>query len=197
MTSISGLLVWLGILITYCRFYRGAKLQEIDRRALPYFAPCQPYLTYYGIFMIVVILFFSKFTVFIDGQWDTADFVTTYLVRPLPRVSEAVTHRLTLTDCPARSPSSSSRSATSASTSTSAGSAVSHRASASLPLGPLLRFLRSLADAAPLVPPCRWALRPLAELDFVSGSRAVEDELEEESDGKPKSRWARAMDAVF
>jgi len=81
MTSIAGLLVWLSILITYVRFHRGAKLQGIDRRALPYFAPCQPYLSYYGLFMIVVILFFAKFTVFIDGQWDTADFVTTYLVR--------------------------------------------------------------------------------------------------------------------
>ncbi|KPV76808.1 uncharacterized protein RHOBADRAFT_48082 [Rhodotorula graminis WP1] len=137
MTSISGLLVWLGILITYVRFHRGAKLQGIERRALPYFAPCQPYLTYYGILMIVVILFFSKFTVFIDGQWDTADFVTTYL--------------------------------------------------------PII-----------LCPICyvgvyvyKWALRPLAELDFVSGSRTVEDELDEGGNGKPKSRWARAMDVVF
>ncbi|GAA5932163.1 hypothetical protein JCM3775_004255 [Rhodotorula graminis] len=147
MTSISGLLVWLGILITYVRFHRGAKLQGIERRALPYFAPCQPYLTYYGILMIVVILFFSKFTVFIDGQWDTADFVTTYLpiiLCPICYVGVYV----------------------------------------------YKRWICRL-------PPSEWALRPLAELDFVSGSRTVEDELDEGGNGKPKSRWARAMDVVF
>ncbi|TNY24002.1 amino acid permease [Rhodotorula diobovata] len=139
MTSIAGLLVWLSILITYVRFHRGAKLQGIDRRALPYFAPCQPYLSYYGLFMIVVILFFAKFTVFIDGQWDTADFVTTYL--------------------------------------------------------PIILFPICYVGVY-----ChkRWGLRPLAELDFVSGSRVVEDGLDEEADaGRPKSWWARAMDAVF
>lgn len=36
MTSVSGLLTWAGILVTYLRFDAGVKAQNIDREQFPY-----------------------------------------------------------------------------------------------------------------------------------------------------------------
>lgn len=79
--SSCGLIVWFGIGITYLRFFYGLKAQGIDRRELPYRAPLQPYLAMYSISMIFLILLFANYTVFIKGHWDTASFITSYLVR--------------------------------------------------------------------------------------------------------------------
>lgn len=35
----------------------------------------------YSVSMIFLILFFANYTVFIKGHWDTASFITSYLVR--------------------------------------------------------------------------------------------------------------------
>ncbi|GAA6000783.1 hypothetical protein JCM10207_004658 [Rhodosporidiobolus poonsookiae] len=81
MTSVAGLITWWAICLTYIRFYHGLKAQGIERNSknFAYLSPLQPYLTYFAISMISIILFFSKFQVFITGHWDTADFVTSYL----------------------------------------------------------------------------------------------------------------------
>lgn len=47
MTSVCGLLTWMGISWTYLRFYKGMQLQGIDRNTLCYKAPLQPYLSWY------------------------------------------------------------------------------------------------------------------------------------------------------
>lgn len=49
MTSVCGLLTWWGICLTSTRFYAGLKAQGIDRKMLPYRAPFQPFLAYYGL----------------------------------------------------------------------------------------------------------------------------------------------------
>jgi amino acid transporter len=84
----------------------GMKAQGIDRSTLPYRAPLQPYAAYYALTVrisschlqiyshtplkhspqislclqfILVILFFNGFSVFIDGQFDVAVLITSYL----------------------------------------------------------------------------------------------------------------------
>ncbi|KAI5477899.1 amino acid transmembrane transporter [Pseudohyphozyma bogoriensis] len=81
MTSVCGLIGWAGICYTYIRWYNGMKAQGIDRDALPYRAPLQPYLTWYSMIACCVILFFSGFQVFIniDGDFDQGTFWTTYI----------------------------------------------------------------------------------------------------------------------
>ncbi|GAA6030152.1 hypothetical protein JCM8097_009289 [Rhodosporidiobolus ruineniae] len=79
MTSVAGLLIWWSICLIYLRFYYAAKKQGFDRSELVYRAPLQPYLTYFTMVMLSLVLFFTKFTVFVNGHWDTADFVTSYL----------------------------------------------------------------------------------------------------------------------
>lgn len=79
MTAIAGLMTWFGISFTYIRFYKGFKAQGFDRSKLPFASKLQPYAAYYACVSTLVICFFSGWSVFLDGAWVTADFVTNYL----------------------------------------------------------------------------------------------------------------------
>lgn len=57
MTSIAGLMSWFGICVTYVRFHAGMKSQGMDRKSLPYVAPLQPYLGWYGVCSTLFICF--------------------------------------------------------------------------------------------------------------------------------------------
>lgn len=82
VSAISVIIAWIVILCTYARFYSGLKYHGIARNTLPYTAPLQPYLTYFGIFFLSIVLLFSGFTVFLKGQWSTSFFVTNYICIP-------------------------------------------------------------------------------------------------------------------
>lgn len=82
LTSITGLITWDIILITYIRFYNGLKHQGIDRNTLPYKAPFQPYASYFGVLFVSLIIFFNGFQVFLTAEWDVDVFITAYI--PLP-----------------------------------------------------------------------------------------------------------------
>lgn len=56
-SATSGLISWLGISLTYLRFYKGMKAQGIDRSTLPFAPRLQPYIAWYGVCGSVVILF--------------------------------------------------------------------------------------------------------------------------------------------
>ncbi|PWY84784.1 hypothetical protein BO70DRAFT_361183 [Aspergillus heteromorphus CBS 117.55] len=77
MTAICGMISWAGILWTAVRWHKGLKVQGIDRKTLPYRAPFQPYLSYYGICVCVVVIIFGGFTAFIH-TFDVSSFITTY-----------------------------------------------------------------------------------------------------------------------
>lgn len=99
MTSVAGLLTWFGIAVTYIRFYTGMKVQGIDRTSLPFSSRLQPYAAWYAAISCFIIclvgvsgetLFFfipsltqytqfSGWSVFLRGNWTTADFITSYL----------------------------------------------------------------------------------------------------------------------
>jgi amino acid transporter len=83
ISSITGLITWDIILITYVRFYKGLAYHGIDRDTLPYKAPFQPYASYFGIFFISLILFFNGFQVFLSGSWDVNTFITAYICLPI------------------------------------------------------------------------------------------------------------------
>jgi amino acid transporter len=84
VTSIAGLLTWVslplsacagpyveqcGILVTFIRYHKGCVVQGIDRRSLPFRAPFQPYLTWYGLAICSVVIFFNAWTVFLHHHW--------------------------------------------------------------------------------------------------------------------------------
>ncbi|OOF98692.1 hypothetical protein ASPCADRAFT_162354 [Aspergillus carbonarius ITEM 5010] len=77
MTAICGMISWAGILWTSIRWHKGLKVQGIDRSTLPYRAPFQPYLSYYGICICLMVIIFGGFTAFIH-TFDVSSFITTY-----------------------------------------------------------------------------------------------------------------------
>ncbi|KAG9570394.1 dicarboxylic amino acid permease, partial [Aureobasidium melanogenum] len=81
MTAICGMISWACILWTSIRWQRGLKAQGIDRNTLPYKAPFQPYLSYYGLSVSILVTIFGGFTTFMP-HFNASSFVTTYL--PIP-----------------------------------------------------------------------------------------------------------------
>ncbi|KAG9028958.1 hypothetical protein FRB95_005873 [Tulasnella sp. JGI-2019a] len=79
LTSICGLITWTGICFTYIRFHAGMKVQGFDRKTLPFASRFQPYAAWFGLCSTLIICFFSGWSVFLKGNWDTATFVTNYL----------------------------------------------------------------------------------------------------------------------
>jgi amino acid transporter len=59
MTSIAGLMTWLGICITYIRFYQAMKVQGYDRKTLPFTSRLQPFAAYYAASFIFIICLVS------------------------------------------------------------------------------------------------------------------------------------------
>lgn len=79
LSASTGLIAWVVILGSYLRFYYGLKRQGIDRRDFPFVAPFQPYLSWYGFIFFLIVIFFSGYTVFLEGNWNTSDFFSYYL----------------------------------------------------------------------------------------------------------------------
>ncbi|GAA5964555.1 hypothetical protein JCM8115_003920 [Rhodotorula mucilaginosa] len=83
LSSVTGIINWLVILLSYLRFYYGCKRQGIDRRDFPYRAPLQPWASWFGTIMLTLIIIFSNYQVFLADSWDTASFITAYIVIPV------------------------------------------------------------------------------------------------------------------
>ncbi|GAW14355.1 hypothetical protein ANO14919_037570 [Xylariales sp. No.14919] len=77
ITGIAGFIGWCSISICHLVFMRALQSQGISRDSLAFKAPWQPWLTIYGLFFCVLILFTNGFTVFI--QWSTSDFFAAYV----------------------------------------------------------------------------------------------------------------------
>jgi amino acid transporter len=83
ITSITGLITWDVILITYVRFYHGLKYNNIDRNTLAYKAPLQPYASYFGILFVTLVMLFNGFQVFLSHSWNVNTFITAYICLPI------------------------------------------------------------------------------------------------------------------
>lgn len=77
ITAVAGLICWASINLSHIRFQAAMKFQGIGRHTLPYVAPLQPYLSYYGLFFNILIVITQGFTAFIP--WDTTTFFTAYV----------------------------------------------------------------------------------------------------------------------
>lgn len=74
------MLSWAAICFTFIRFYYGASAQQIDRIVFPYRGPFQPYAAFYALGGFCVLLVTQGFEVFIHNSWNTATFITRYLM---------------------------------------------------------------------------------------------------------------------
>lgn len=80
--SSSGVFVWFAICLSFIRFYFGLKKRPdiIDRsdKSYPYKSPFQPYSAIVGLVGSAVILLAMGYVVFLDGEWDTMFFFSSY-----------------------------------------------------------------------------------------------------------------------
>ena len=60
-----------------CSFLSCAGL---SRDSLPFKAPFQPYLSYFGFIMLILIIVFNGYTVFLSGNWNVSNFIVAYIV---------------------------------------------------------------------------------------------------------------------
>lgn len=74
--AVAGLLIWICIQLCHVRFMTAMQAQGIARSSLPYLAPCQPYLTWFGLFFNTLITITNGFAVFME--WSTSDFMSSY-----------------------------------------------------------------------------------------------------------------------
>lgn len=98
ITTLAGMIGWIVIEITYIRFYNALKQQGYSRNGmsppvtidmsgrlltprteLPYKGPLQPYISYFTLVLISLIVIFSGFDVFVKSNFTAAGFVTCYL----------------------------------------------------------------------------------------------------------------------
>jgi len=77
ITAVAGLITWANINLCHIMFQRAMTAQNMARAALPYQAPGQPWLAWYGLFFNVLITLTQGFTAFID--WNTTDFFINYV----------------------------------------------------------------------------------------------------------------------
>ncbi|KAL3421550.1 amino acid permease [Phlyctema vagabunda] len=79
LSTVAGLLAWMTLCICFIRFDRACRAQNIDRNLLPMKGRLQPYAAYVGAIGSAIIVLFSGFSVFLKGNWSTADFIANYV----------------------------------------------------------------------------------------------------------------------
>lgn len=94
ITTLAGLIGWIVIEVTYIRFFNGLAKQGYSRDGkcavafmalvlicvdLPYKSPLQPYISYFSLVMVILVVLFSGFDVFVTGNFTAAGFITCYL----------------------------------------------------------------------------------------------------------------------
>ncbi|KAF2769845.1 amino acid transporter-like protein [Teratosphaeria nubilosa] len=83
LVSVSALINWSIICLTYLRFYYAMKKQGISRDRLPWKAPFQPYVAWVGLVFFILLLLTGGFKVFIHNHWDSETFVSSYVNIPI------------------------------------------------------------------------------------------------------------------
>ncbi|KAL7948437.1 amino acid permease/ SLC12A domain-containing protein [Trichoderma barbatum] len=82
ISTISGFLAWIIIMITYLRFRKAIMFNNLWGE-LPYKTPLQPYGTYAALFVISILTLTNGFQIFIGDNWNVSDFLAAYITLPI------------------------------------------------------------------------------------------------------------------
>ncbi|KAL9613660.1 MAG: hypothetical protein Q9167_001789 [Letrouitia subvulpina] len=82
ITTISGYVAWIVVLITYLRFRRGLEYNGIFGQR-PYKSPGQPYTTYAALFFFIILTLTNGFQVFFPGKFSASSFLAAYITLPI------------------------------------------------------------------------------------------------------------------
>lgn len=81
LATISSLLTWAVICLSYIKFYYAAQAQGVDRSTFSYKAPMQPYASYFGLFFFSLVVLFNGYYSF--APWNPQNFITSYITLPI------------------------------------------------------------------------------------------------------------------
>jgi amino acid transporter len=76
LAAISSLINYLGICITYLRFYAGIKAQGISRDSLPFKGFGQPFTAWFALVFLVAVIITNGFPTWSKGGWDISAFLS-------------------------------------------------------------------------------------------------------------------------
>lgn len=82
ISTISGFIAWIVVMVTYLRFRRAMQYNGM-LEALPYRTALQPYATWFALLIISLLTITNGFYIFIHGNWDARDFVAAYITLPI------------------------------------------------------------------------------------------------------------------
>lgn len=82
ISTISGFIAWIVVMITYLRFRKAMIFHGMMDR-LPYRTPLQPYATYFILLVLTVLTLTNGFQIFFPGQWDVQNFLAAYITIPI------------------------------------------------------------------------------------------------------------------
>lgn len=82
ISTISGFIAWIIVMVTYLRFRRAMFYNGIFHE-LPYRTALQPYATWFALLIVVLLTLTSGFQYFLKGNWSRNDFIATYITIPI------------------------------------------------------------------------------------------------------------------
>lgn len=82
ISTISGFIAWIVVMITYLRFRAAFKHHGL-LHTLPYKTPLQPYATYIVLFIICLLTITNGFQIFFPGKFNVSDFLAAYITLPI------------------------------------------------------------------------------------------------------------------
>ncbi|RSL83041.1 hypothetical protein CDV31_016881 [Fusarium ambrosium] len=82
LTTISGFIAWILIMITFIRFRKALEVQSL-MHTLPYKTNLQPYATYFMLVLLILLTLTNGFQVFFPGNFNASDFLAAYITLPI------------------------------------------------------------------------------------------------------------------
>ncbi|KAN0061215.1 hypothetical protein ACQY0O_006954 [Thecaphora frezii] len=83
LTSSGVLVVWGTVLLNHIRLKKAMRKQGIEWSRLPWNNSWTYYTSHVGLVFCIILLLTNGFKVFTKGGWDTASFISSYLIIPL------------------------------------------------------------------------------------------------------------------
>ena len=82
ISTISGFIAWIVVLVTYIRFRAAAQLHGVLAE-LPFKTPLQPWASYVALLVVSLLTITNGFPVFFPGRWSASDFLAAYITLPV------------------------------------------------------------------------------------------------------------------
>ncbi|KAI6791226.1 amino acid permease [Hortaea werneckii] len=82
ISTISGYIAWIVVMITYLRFRKAMSFNGM-MNVLPFRTPLQPYATQFTLFLITVLTLTNGFQVFFPSNWSASNFLAAYITIPI------------------------------------------------------------------------------------------------------------------